>query len=95
MIKSYLKRVLKAGFRLLKMVVKKYPLLKRISKGILNRYPVIGSVVARLGGVSVERYLASSFEDLKSIRIMKALSDLPSTNQGDSVIFLKVLDDRA
>lgn len=99
LIKPPMKKVIRWSVRLLFRAVRNTPPLLRLARWTLARSSALRFVAARLVNESsaapVMAPTPKIFEDLKSVQIMDALSELPPSSQTGSVIFLKVADDRS
>jgi SAM-dependent methyltransferase len=98
LVKPPMKKLIRWSAQLPLKLVRNTPLLMRFARWALARSPALRSVAGRLvSDPSAAAAIARPkvFEDLKSVQIMDALSQLPPSSQSDSVVFLKVADDRS
>jgi len=99
LVKPPMKILIRWSVRLPLWAVRNTPLLLGLARWTLARSPALRFVAARLidapAAPPVTTRTPRIFEDLKSVQIMDALSQLPRSGQADSVVFLKVADDRS
>ena len=91
-------RALRLVIRKGKGLARRVPVFKRAALWGLQRFPVLERLVTRFStmpfsAASVQQAQIRHFEHLRSVRIMHALSQLPVSDSGGPVSFLKVSND--
>lgn len=88
-VRSLAGRVLRRGMPPLRTAVARMPLVKRLASSMLRSSPSLANFVARfLPAPLPDPSTPRRFEDLRSVRIMRAVSALPGNAQ--SVTFLEI-----
>lgn len=91
-------RALRLAVRKGKALARRVPVVKQAALWLLRRSPWLMRLASRFSDTSISAALVQQkpirhFEELRSVRIMQALSQLPALSSEGSVTFLEVSDD--
>jgi FkbM family methyltransferase len=97
-LRFFIRKILRLAIRNGKALARQFPLIKRAALLLLRRSPLLMQLITRLSDGSitaglVQRKTILHFAELRSVRIMLALSQLPAHSNEGPVTFLEVNDD--
>lgn len=97
-VRALIGRTLRLAVRKGKALARRVPVVKQAALWLLRRSPWLMRLASRFSDSSISAALVQQkpirhFEELRSVRIMQALSQLPALSSEGSVTFLEVSDD--